>query len=281
MEHTQDLPTCASFAPASPRDQPAWRCDINHALGRYYMAGDKRTCPGCGTNKNGMGKVAVMDFYMPAGVVVRQDVDIVLWKPRKPYRAREGKAEASTGRDGSETGKVNERASGEKGGRKKEKAVLQTHNQIASRKYWDAVGSGMSHDAALVHALSATDAWVDEKEDEAARRASERSERIERIDGCKRSKRDNQSTRPQLTSSLALNALRLRQHTSTSFSTGTSAFGAADDDAYGTDADGEFEYDDADAGAYAYADFNQASRNLGLVEESSSSSDESSGSDSE
>jgi hypothetical protein len=73
MEHGQDIPECAYFEKQERHEEFAWRCDLNHALGRYYIAGNKTGCPGCGSYFSGAGKHARMDFYLPAGEVVRQE----------------------------------------------------------------------------------------------------------------------------------------------------------------------------------------------------------------
>jgi hypothetical protein len=151
MEHGQDLPTSAYFSPSDPSDELAWRCDINHALGRYYLSGDKRSCPGCGSNITGLGKHTTMDFYLPPGVVVRQECDTLTWKPRKPYKPRAGKeGEAEKERD--------------------KPSNLLSHNQVASKKYWDAVGRGKEAKEALKWAVAETDRWLDEREEEAERK---------------------------------------------------------------------------------------------------------------
>ncbi|KAF3051023.1 hypothetical protein E8E11_006614 [Didymella keratinophila] len=98
MEHTQDIPSCAYFSQKERHEELAWRCDVNHALGRYYLAGDKRSCPGCGSNKGGLARHAVMDFYLPLGVVVasrkywgaidagRSPEDALIWAVRETDR---------------------------------------------------------------------------------------------------------------------------------------------------------------------------------------------------
>ncbi|KAF2633572.1 hypothetical protein BU25DRAFT_453319 [Macroventuria anomochaeta] len=152
MEHGQDLPLCAYFSARSYHEEFAWRCDINHALGRYYLAGDKRTCPGCGSNKSELGKHTEMDFYMPLGVMVRQEVRMAKWKARKPYKMREGDK-----------------------GRGEGKSVSPSHNQIASKKYWEAIDAGKTQENALSFAIEETDSYFDEKEDEAARKMEKRN----------------------------------------------------------------------------------------------------------
>ncbi|KAF1933011.1 uncharacterized protein M421DRAFT_1583 [Didymella exigua CBS 183.55] len=128
--------------------------------GRYYLAGDKRSCPRCGSNKGGLGKPAVMGFYLPLGVVIRQEMadGEAKWKPRKPYKMRAG-----TARDTMKKKK-----------KKKKKNADSSHNQIASRKHWAAIDAGKTTDGALAWAVRATDRWLDEWEDEAGRRAEER-----------------------------------------------------------------------------------------------------------
>ena len=180
MEHGQDLPKCAYASKRDCHEELAWRCDVNHALGRYYLAGDKRSCPGCGSNKNGSGRHLEMDFYMPTGVVVRQEMDEVKWKPKKPYKIREGSK------------------------KKTEKATTHTHNQVASRKYLEAIDAGKTQEDALVFALEETDRYLDEKENEAFRKAEQRDKAQEA------KSRKTASKRNTLTSSSALNALRKR-----------------------------------------------------------------------
>lgn len=145
MEHGQTLPIGASFKKLSGERyrENAWRCDINHALGRYYMAGDVKSCQGCGSSRNGQGKHTRMDFYLPAGAVVRQRApSLVKWKPRKDYSlAKKGK---------------------------RDKQCV-THNQIASREYWNLVAQGFKHvegsydTGTLTLAIEATEQHIDAK----------------------------------------------------------------------------------------------------------------------
>ncbi|KAJ4993109.1 hypothetical protein SVAN01_01461 [Stagonosporopsis vannaccii] len=237
MELTQDLPWCASSTAAEEGEEVAWRCDINHALGRYYLAGDKRSCPGCGSNKEGKGRHTMMDFWLPEGVVVRQEVDVMGWKPRRPYRTRgsnkcavseeEGsamrKAEASEAARTANTvagRKLKENAAGRpqtasvnespassspskhtahsrdysatptaSGGSKHNRGTLLTHNQFASRRYWDAVGRGLDRDEALEWALKETEEWLDGQAQEGV---SEDDEGTKDNDGEVTSKERNQ-----------------------------------------------------------------------------------------
>lgn len=151
MEHGQDIPECAYFEEREQQDELTWRCDVNHALGRYYLAGDKRTCPGCGSNKSGMGKRARLDFYMPSGVVVRQEVEEVKWKPRKPYKTKDRK---------------------EKDPKKK---ITPTHNQIASKLYWEAIDAGQNSEAAFMFAIRETDKRLDKEEADTLQKIEERA----------------------------------------------------------------------------------------------------------
>ncbi|KAF2687089.1 hypothetical protein K458DRAFT_185591 [Lentithecium fluviatile CBS 122367] len=144
MEHGQDLPECAYWEKKERGEEFAWRCDVNHALGRYYLSGNKRTCPGCGSNKDGPAKHAKMDFYLPDGVVVRQEApDLVKWHPRKPYKTTR-----------------TEKLSKHKG------KQIQSHNQICSKKYWDAIEASKEHEDALALAIAGTDAFLDAKNEE-------------------------------------------------------------------------------------------------------------------
>lgn len=148
MEHGQDIPECAYFDNQERHEIFAWRCDVNHALGRYYLAGDKRTCPGCGSNKNGMAKQSGMDFYMPSGVAVRQEArGLSLWKPRKPYKLHNP------------------------GLSKTARAKHLTHNQNASKKYFEAIDFGHEHEEAVRLAIEGVEAEL-----EAKHKAAERSD---------------------------------------------------------------------------------------------------------
>jgi hypothetical protein len=144
MEHGQDIPECAYFEKHDEHEEYAWRCDVNHALGRYYLAGDKRSCPGCGSNRHGAGKQADMDFYMPNGVVIRQEApNLCQWTPRKPYKPR--KATTS----------------------KNSKVKYLTHNQNCSKKYFEAVEAGHEHEKAVKMAINGLEADLEVKQFEA------------------------------------------------------------------------------------------------------------------
>ncbi|KAF2280061.1 uncharacterized protein EI97DRAFT_109151 [Westerdykella ornata] len=138
MELGQSIPECAYFEKANRDEVVAWRCDSAHALGRYYMAGDKRSCPGCGSHIRGPGKRTLMDFYMPAGAVVRQETHgPVKWKPRRPYKRKTTSGERTLGL---------------------------SHNQIAARKVWKAVDEeGLAYEEALAKAIRETDEELDRK----------------------------------------------------------------------------------------------------------------------
>lgn len=247
MEHGQDIPSCSYFSRYEHHEEFAWRCDINHALGRYYLAGDKRSCPGCGSNKGGLGKHTIMDFYLPPGMVVRQEIESCRWKPRKPYKMREVRNPV------------------------KRKGGESTHNQIASRKYWAAIDAGRAPDDALVWAVEETDRWLDEREDEAVRKAEERekvkcvktaSKRNERSKRGERSEQIEYGDPSILTSSTALNAARARN--------GVDSTHSSDSDEDMDDADHDETDHDMDNAAPVVE-----------VEETSSDDKTSSGSDSE
>jgi hypothetical protein len=141
MEHGQDIPECAYFERRGRQEECAWRCDVNHALGRYYLAGDKRTCPGCGSNCQGVGKHADMDFYMPLGVVVRQEApELSRWTPRSPYKLR----------------KPSEK--------KPAKVKYLTHNQDCAKRYHKAVEAGHEHAEAMRIAIDSLEADLDAKQ---------------------------------------------------------------------------------------------------------------------
>ncbi|KAF2733063.1 hypothetical protein EJ04DRAFT_553632 [Polyplosphaeria fusca] len=143
MEHGQEIPYSHSFTPAFDEDQFAWRCDANHALGRYYMAGDKRTCIGCGSNKGGKAKRTTMDFFLPSGSVTRQEAPgLVDWQPRRPYKTKKSCPK---------------------------QRHITSHNQIAAKHYFEAVGGEiggerMDHPDAIVYAIAQTEAGVALKE---------------------------------------------------------------------------------------------------------------------
>jgi hypothetical protein len=141
MEHGQDLPECAYAEKTERHEEPAWRCDLNHALGRYYLAGDKRSCPGCGSNRTSESKKATMDFYMPFGVVVRQEAPgLSHWKPRKKNKMTRSSASKTV------------------------KQEYLTHNQIASRKYFEAVSEGLEHDDAVRRAIEQLEEELEAKQ---------------------------------------------------------------------------------------------------------------------
>ncbi|KAF2019704.1 hypothetical protein BU24DRAFT_489611 [Aaosphaeria arxii CBS 175.79] len=136
MEHGQGIPACHYFEKSDRHEEYAWRCDVAHALGRYYLAGDKRSCPGCGTCKSSQAKRQEMDFYMPPGSVVRQEAQgITSWKPRKKNIAQPRN--------------VNEHAL--------------THNQLCTKFYGEHIERGEAHGDALRLAIQDIDAYLDAK----------------------------------------------------------------------------------------------------------------------
>ncbi|RAR05087.1 hypothetical protein DDE82_004105 [Stemphylium lycopersici] len=141
MEHGQEIPDGYYWEKQSRHEELAWRCDVNHALGRYYLAGDKRSCPSCGSNKGGLGKHEVMDFYLPPGVTVRQEAPgLSKWKPRKPYN----------------TSKPTE---------KKGRAVV-THNQMCSKAYFEFVAGGRQENEGLRLAIKQVDEKLGKREED-------------------------------------------------------------------------------------------------------------------
>ncbi|KAH7139000.1 hypothetical protein B0J11DRAFT_588655, partial [Dendryphion nanum] len=135
MEHGQGIPQFHYFERKYRHEEFAWRCDVSHALGRYYMAGDKRSCPGCGSNRGGKGRQLEMDFYLPLGAVIRQVArGLMKWVPRRPYKVKNGTT----------------------------KPQMQSHNQICSKKYWELVDGGEDLDSALALAIQATDDHLDQ-----------------------------------------------------------------------------------------------------------------------
>jgi hypothetical protein len=163
MEHGQNIPGCHYFEQAEPGEQFAWRCDIAHALGRYYMAGDRKSCPGCGSNRGGAGKQATMDFYLPPSVVVRQEAPgFIQWKPRKPYRLKNPS--------------------------KKTKQLV-SHNQICAANYWRNIDNGMEPEEALATATKDTDESLAVKEEEHS--DSDDSEESEKEDPQEKSQKED------------------------------------------------------------------------------------------
>lgn len=62
MEHGQGIPNSYFGEKRKADEEHTWRCDVNHGLGRYYLAGDKKSRPGCGSSQNGSGKNEEMGF---------------------------------------------------------------------------------------------------------------------------------------------------------------------------------------------------------------------------
>lgn len=181
-----------------------------------------------------------MDFYMPAGTVVRQETEEVKWKAREPYKKRTGKDPA------------------------KEKKAPPTHNQMTSKKYWEALEAGLSPDAALVFAVAETDKHLDEREQGATRKKENRR----KSKATKSAKtREHHST---TAASLALNAYR-RRPPNDARAESTGSFGGRADFADGSDEDMEG------------MDYCQQSGDVTPAEEAAESSDDgiSSGSDNE
>jgi hypothetical protein len=152
MEHGQELPEGAYWAKKDRCEEHAWRCDVNHALGRYYLAGDKKSCPGCGSHKTGQGKRAEMDFYLPSAVIVRQEAPgLSRWKPRKPNKS--DKAGVSKG------------------------AV--SHNQMCSRAYYEIFAQSWEEEEALRRAIEQVDNELEAKQEDMVRKRKERDEKEE------------------------------------------------------------------------------------------------------
>ncbi|KAH7070176.1 hypothetical protein FB567DRAFT_455901 [Paraphoma chrysanthemicola] len=146
MEYGQDIPEGAYFKKREEGEKFAWRCDVNHALGRYYLAGDRRTCPGCSSNRNGSGKQADMDFYLPLGLVVRQEAPgLSRWKPRKPNKKRK----ANPGECA-----------------QPEKNKQYSHNQRCSKKYFEAINAGLEGEVALKAAIAGLEAELEAQGDD-------------------------------------------------------------------------------------------------------------------
>jgi hypothetical protein len=139
VEHGQRIPNHHYWEKRKVNEEYAWRCDVNHSLGRYYLAGDKRSCPGCGSSRNGPGKRKEMDFYLPSGVIVRQEAPgLSKWKPRKPYKLSKSPTT------------------------KKEPV---SHNQMCSKVYFELIAEGHEVDEALRLAVERLDYELDKKQE--------------------------------------------------------------------------------------------------------------------
>jgi hypothetical protein len=137
MEHGQDIPDGYYWEKRKSNEEHAWRCDVNHGLGRYYLAGDRKTCPGCGSSQKGRGKHKEMDFYLPSGVIVRQEAPgLSKFKPRKPYKLSKSTAT---------------------------KRELVTHNQMCANVYFSLVANGYEAEEALRLAVERVDSELDKK----------------------------------------------------------------------------------------------------------------------
>ncbi|KAF2190998.1 hypothetical protein K469DRAFT_746454 [Zopfia rhizophila CBS 207.26] len=118
LEIGQTLPEGSYWEPEGEDDKPAWRCDAGHALGRYYMAGDKKTCVGW--------KGTYAHQYAPG---------IVYWRPYKSHKPPpERKTATST--------------------RKKRQYC---HSQIATKTYRVTLEAGFGEGDALKRAVEAPD----------------------------------------------------------------------------------------------------------------------------
>jgi hypothetical protein len=145
MEHGQDIPEDHYFEKRDRHEEFAWRCDGSHALGRYYMSGERKTCVGCGRHKSQAGTTCVeMDFYLPWGTFCFQEAgDLMDWRPRRPYNVSKSK------------GLHND---------PQRKKQIASHNQRCALRYWEAVDEeGMSHEEALDTAIKETIAYLGSK----------------------------------------------------------------------------------------------------------------------
>ncbi|KAH6872139.1 hypothetical protein BKA58DRAFT_381416 [Alternaria rosae] len=139
MEHGQEIPDGYYWRKQKADEQLAWRCDVNHGLGRYYLAGNKKTCPGCGAGRTSLGKSEEMDFYLPSGIVVRQEAPgLSKWKPRKPYKM--GTSPAT-------------------------KREPVSHNQMCAKVYFELLAGGHDAEEALRLAVERVDSELDRKQE--------------------------------------------------------------------------------------------------------------------
>ncbi|KAI4662609.1 uncharacterized protein J4E88_010878 [Alternaria novae-zelandiae] len=150
MEHGQEIPDCYYWKKQKADEKLAWRCDVNHGLGRYYLAGDKKTCPGCGAGRTSLGKSEDMDFYLPSGVVVRQEAPgLSIWKPRKPYKI--GKPAAT-------------------------KREPVSHNQMCAKVYFELLAQAHEAEEALALAIERVDNELDKKQEAKMKRQEAKEE---------------------------------------------------------------------------------------------------------
>ncbi|KAI4643865.1 hypothetical protein J4E93_006878 [Alternaria ventricosa] len=150
MEHGQEIPDGCYWKKEKPDENLAWRCDVNHGLGRYYLAGDKKTCPGCGAGRSSQGKSEEMDFYLPSGVVVRQEAQgLSVWKPRKPYKMSKSAAP-------------------------KREAV--SHNQMCAKVYFELLAQEHETEKALALAIERVDSELDKKQEAKMKRQEAKEE---------------------------------------------------------------------------------------------------------
>jgi hypothetical protein len=102
-----------------------------------------------------VAKQSEMDFYMPSGVVVRQEArSLSLWKPRKPYKLQKP------------------------GSSRTAKLKYLIHNQNASKKYHDAIDAGHEREETVKLAVKQVEAELDAKQNvvEDATQASDSEE---------------------------------------------------------------------------------------------------------
>ncbi|KAI4908618.1 uncharacterized protein J4E92_010811 [Alternaria infectoria] len=150
MEHGQEIPDGYYWKKQKADEKLAWRCDVNHGLGRYYLAGDKKTCPGCGAGRTSLGKSEDMDFYLPSGVVVRQEAPgLSIWKPRKPYKI--GKSAAT-------------------------KREPVSHNQMCAKVYFELLAQEREAEEALALAIERVDSELDKKQEAKMKRQEAKEE---------------------------------------------------------------------------------------------------------
>ncbi|KAE8836872.1 hypothetical protein PTNB73_07777 [Pyrenophora teres f. teres] len=147
MEHRQEIPEGHYWQKRDRHEEYAWRCDVSHAFGRYYLAGDRKSCPGCGSSRHGNGRRQTMDFYLPTGVIVRQDAPgLSIWKP---HALKPGKVFKS-------------------------KNSPVTHNQMCSKAYHDIIAQGCGAEEASKLAVDKVDNELDRRQEENLKRQEDR-----------------------------------------------------------------------------------------------------------
>ena len=250
MEHGQEIPDGYYWHKQEENEEYAWRCDLNHAFGRYYLAGDKKTCPGCGSSRRGGGRREVMDFYLPPGVIVRQEAPgLSKWSPRKPYRLK----------------KVSKTRKGNF-----------THNQMCSKAYHDLLADGHGAEEALKLAVEKVDHELDRRQEENEKRQYEQEDEISQA--VKGRITYTSPVRKDSTNTSQIGSSKPYQHHGNSF--GISRMPVASENRNNEDLN-DSEIDEAEIEVHQSPGYVSSTQMPGNIDETSSDDEESSSSDSE